>query len=153
MSCVKSLEEIKRDLRLLEGFWVVAYGSWARGEATARSDIDIAVITKSNNREENLEVARCLLGKAPPCYDVKVFELLPLHLKAEVLSRYVVVFGNPLEISEYFYYYRKLWKDMERRYRENQYSSYKELIKAIERRKKLLKHMEKPHSTQSKMPE
>jgi predicted nucleotidyltransferase len=84
-----------------------------------------------------MKTRRSLLGKTPPIYDVRVFELFPLHIKAEVMSKYIVVFGDPLEISEYFYYYRKLWKDVEKRYRENQYTSYKEILQGIERRKKL----------------
>jgi hypothetical protein len=50
------------------------------------------------------------------------------------MSKYTVVFGDPLEISEYFYYYRKLWKDVEKRYLENQFTSYKEILQGIERR-------------------
>jgi hypothetical protein len=53
------------------------------------------------------------------------------------MSKYVMVFGDPMEISEYFYYYRKLWKDVEKRYRENQYTSYEEILQGIERRKRL----------------
>ncbi|MGQ9723169.1 MAG: hypothetical protein ACUVXA_17840, partial [Candidatus Jordarchaeum sp.] len=50
---------------------------------------------------------------------------------------------NPLEISEYFYYYRRLWKDVEHRYRENQFTSYKEVLQGIERRKRLKAKLEK----------
>ncbi|MEM2985143.1 MAG: hypothetical protein QXL24_07970, partial [Candidatus Jordarchaeaceae archaeon] len=50
---------------------------------------------------------------------------------------YVVVFGDPLEISEYFYYYRRLWKDVEQRYKDNQFTSYKEVLQGIKRRKML----------------
>ncbi|MEM2144599.1 MAG: nucleotidyltransferase domain-containing protein, partial [Candidatus Jordarchaeaceae archaeon] len=99
----KSLEQIRKDLEALNSFWVVIYGSWARGEGTPRSDIDVAVITKTENKEANMNTMRKLLGKTPPCYDVKIFEAFPLHLKAEVISKYIVVFGDPLEISEYFY--------------------------------------------------
>ncbi|MEM3586013.1 MAG: nucleotidyltransferase domain-containing protein [Candidatus Jordarchaeaceae archaeon] len=137
MSCKKSLEQIKKDLKLLSDFWVVIYGSWARGENTPRSDIDVAVITGTGDVQANLKTMRSLLGRTPPCYDVRVFELFPLHIKAEVMSNYIVIFGDRLEISEYFYYYRKLWKDVEKRYRENQYTSYKEILQGIERRKKL----------------
>lgn len=131
------MEQIRKDLEALNSFWVVVYGSWARGDANLRSDIDVSVITRTENMEANLKTMRNLLGKTPPCYDVKIFEPFPLHLKAEVMSKYVVVFGDPLEISEYFYYYRKLWKDVEKRYKENQYTSYKEILQGIERRKKL----------------
>lgn len=133
----KSLEEIRKDLKTLNEFWVVIYGSWAKGETTSRSDIDVAVITRTEDTGANIKIRRKLLGKTPPLYDVKVFELFPLHIKASVMAKYTVVFGDPLEISEYFYYYRKLWKDVEKRYLENQFTSYKEILEGIERRKKL----------------
>ncbi len=143
MSYKKSLQEIKTDLNALNGFWVVVYGSWAREEVTPRSDIDVAVITRTEDAETNLNIMRKLLGKPPFGYDVSIFETFPLHVKAGVMSKYVVVFGDPLEISEYFYYYRRLWKDVEQRYRENQFTSYKEILQGIERRKRLKAKLEK----------
>ncbi|MGQ9721875.1 MAG: nucleotidyltransferase domain-containing protein, partial [Candidatus Jordarchaeum sp.] len=89
----KSLEEIRSDLKALSDFWVVVYGSWARAEATPRSDIDVAVITRTEDMENNLNTLRNLLGKPPSGYDVRIFESCPLHIKAEVMSNYVVVFG------------------------------------------------------------
>ena len=50
-------------------------------------------------------------------YDVHVFEALPLFLKASVFKNYIVVLGDAPEIGEYFYFYRKLWKDQEHRQR------------------------------------
>lgn len=143
MSSEKSLEDIRRKLKALSGFWVVVYGSWVRGEATPRSDVDVAVITRTEDAETNLRVMRSLLGKTPPRYDVRIFEALPLHIKAEVFSNYAVVFGDPLKISEYLYHYRRLWKDVERRYRENQFSSYTEILQGIKRRRRLKAKREK----------
>ncbi|MEM2133577.1 MAG: nucleotidyltransferase domain-containing protein [Candidatus Jordarchaeaceae archaeon] len=115
----------------------MVYGSWPRGEATPRSDIDVAVITRTEDKAANLKTMKNLLGKTPSGYDVRIFESFPLHIKAEVVSNYVVVFGDPLEISEYFYYYRRLWKDVEQRYKDNQFTSYKEVLQGIKRRKML----------------
>ncbi|MBS7251677.1 MAG: nucleotidyltransferase domain-containing protein [Candidatus Freyarchaeota archaeon] len=131
------MEEIRSDLKALSGLWVVVYGSWPRGEATPRSDIDVAVITRTEDKAANLKTMKNLLGKTPSGYDVRIFESFPLHIKAEVMSNYVVVFGDPLEISEYFYYYRRLWKDVEQRYKDNQFTSYKEVLQGIKRRKML----------------
>ena len=50
-------------------------------------------------------------------YDIHVFEALPLFLKASVFKNYIVVLGDAPEIGEYFYFYRKLWKDQEHRQR------------------------------------
>ena len=51
---------------------------------------------------------------------------------------YKVVEGNPLDLSEYFYYYRKLWKDVEPRYKANQYRSLAEKMAGIKRRQQFL---------------
>ena len=49
-------------------------------------------------------------------YDVWLFEELPLYMKMEVIERHEVVFCRDiLELHEYFYHFRKLWKDQKRR--------------------------------------
>ncbi len=51
-------------------------------------------------------------------YDVWLFEELPLYMKIEVIEKHVIVFcRDELELYEYFYHFRKLWKDQERRNR------------------------------------
>ncbi len=93
------LERIRRELLPLRSYGraVVLYGSVLTGEfIPGRSDIDVAVVTmkRSGNR---------------------VFELLPLYVKAEVIKNYAVVFGDEGEVGEYFYSWRKLCRDFERR--------------------------------------
>ncbi len=112
---------------------MVLFGSYAREEADIRSDIDIAIITREKDRNKAMEVWRRLLGNAPFNYDIKIFELLPLHIKASLLQNYKVVFGNTLDISEYFYYFRKLWNDMKYRFNENQFKSVEEKKRGLER--------------------
>ena len=77
----------------------VVYGS-CRGEATPRSEIDVAVVTRTGDVEIGLRIMRGLLGKSPACCDVRIFETLPLHMKAEVFLKYAVVFVDSLKISE-----------------------------------------------------
>ena len=69
---------------------------------------------------------------------MKIFELLPLYIKIDLIQKYVVIFGNPYEISEYFYQYRKLWKDMVPRIKANQFQNVQEKLSLIEHRKKVL---------------
>lgn len=123
---MKDIKEIKNDLSLLKDDEVVLFGSYASGKADIRSDIDIAIITREKDRKK-------ALGKAPDNYDIKIFELLPLHIKASLFKNYKVVFGNRLDISEYFYEFRKLWNDMKYRFEENQFKSGKDKIMALER--------------------
>jgi hypothetical protein len=114
------------------------YGSVARGmEIPGRSDIDIVVLTRERDRNTNVETWRSLLGCVPSMYDVRIFELMPLHLAIQVIRRYEVVFGNPLDISEYLYGFRKEWDDVATRYEENQFSSIREKMRGITARKSL----------------
>ncbi len=126
-----SLKEIRTQLKALKHFSVVVYGSYATGQFTVRSDIDVAVITRKSQPKENKAIWGKVLGKAPDRYDLKVFELLPLEVKANIMDKYLVVFGDLLELSEYFYHFRKLWKDVEPRYRANQFTSLKEKLRAL----------------------
>jgi len=131
------LKEIKNDLKELSKYEVVLFGSCVTGDATSRSDIDIAVITRIRDEKKNSKIWFYLLGKIPPIYDLKIFEMLPLHIKAEVMNNYIVVFGDRLDISEYFYYYRKLWNDVKFRYESNRITSHAERIKGLENRRKI----------------
>jgi len=133
----KSLDEIRRDLKALKNYWVVVYGSYVGEGFTPRSDIDVAVITRNYNIEENMRTYWNLLPKIKPEYDLRIFELLPLHIKINVIRNHIVIFGDPLAISEYFYFYRKIWKDMEHRFIQNQYTCYEQILEGIKRRQKL----------------
>ncbi len=66
-------------------------------------------------------------------YDLRLFELLPLKIKASVMNNYTVLYGELPDISEYFYYYRKLWGDCKHRVAAGQFESYKEQVAAIRR--------------------
>lgn len=135
-----SLDEIREDLMELSRFEAVIYGSYVTGEYREGSDIDIAIITRAKEREKNFEIQK-ELWKAKPIYDVRVFELLPLKVKASVMENYIVLFGDELEISEYFYHWRKMWEDV--KHRISYHSSYIEKMEAIERRKRLMEILKK----------
>ena len=130
---MKSIGEIKTDLSFVRDYEVVVFGSYARRRADNRSDIDIAVITREKDRDKCMKIWTEVLGRAPETYDIKIFELLPLHIKASLIGNYEVVFGNSLDISEYFYGFRKLWNDMKYRFRENRFQSVREKVTALER--------------------
>ena len=47
-------------------------------------------------------------------YDVYTFEELPLYMKMEVISNHEIIFARDVpELYEYFYFFRKLWKEQE----------------------------------------
>jgi predicted nucleotidyltransferase len=129
------LNEIRKDLKQLKAFNVVIYGSYlSKHYIPDRSDIDIAMISQNHDKEQNITLLRETFGKFPDKYDIKVFELMPLFLKIDIISNYEVLFGNPLEISEYFYHYRSIWKDMKYRIKNNQFKSISEKIELIQNR-------------------
>ena len=99
--------DIRSDLLFLEDYEVVIFGSYANKTANKRSDIDIAVITRMNDRARCIEIWKDLLGRSPSIYDIRIFELLPLQIKNSVIENCRVVFGDKLDISEYFYNFRK----------------------------------------------
>ncbi|WP_290723454.1 hypothetical protein [Archaeoglobus sp.] len=55
------------------------------------------------------------------------------------MDDYIVLFGDELEISEYFYYWRKIWDNV--KHRISYHETLEEKIRAIERCKKLEKIM------------
>jgi uncharacterized protein len=109
------LKGLKEATRINEGFGVVAFGSQVKGESRPKSDIDIAIVTGIHNREKNLEIWKKALSYNVGKYDIKIFELLPLRIKISIIKDYKVIFGDEVEISEYFYQYRKQWMDSKHR--------------------------------------
>ncbi|ADT83359.1 nucleotidyltransferase domain-containing protein [Thermococcus barophilus] len=123
------ITQLKKDFKEFKDFClgIVLYGSYAKGSQTGRSDIDVCLIKPEKGIYER--VLEKLGGK----YDVKIFEELPLYIKIDIIKNHRIIYGDELEISEYFYHFRKLWKDMEHRIKENQFSSIREKV-ALRRR-------------------
>lgn len=120
-----NMGEIKNDLKLLKDYEVILFGSFVSGEFREGSDIDVAVITRSKDNDRNLELLKSFMGKARPIYDIRIFELLPLKLKASAVGCYSVLYGDELEISEYFYEFRKQWDDQKHRIMGGYFGSYR----------------------------
>ena len=58
-----SLEQIRSDLSVLKNHWLIIYGSWLREDYIPnRSDVDIAVLSKSRDRSHNLSLWSKSLG-------------------------------------------------------------------------------------------
>jgi len=130
-----SLEEIKEDLKAISNFEAVIFGSYVTGEFREGSDIDVAVITRTKDRSKNMEIQKKLFSLARSPYDLRVFELLPIKIKASVMDDYTVLFGDELEISEYFYQWRKMWEDV--KHRISYHETVEEKLKAVERGRRL----------------
>jgi len=126
---IENLAEILNSLK--EEYDVVIYGSQVEGGVRPNSDIDIAVITRETNIEKNIKIQNELLGIFPLKYDVRVFELFPIYIQISIIENYKVVYGDILEISEYFYSFRKKWDDCKHRILSNQFSSHRERLNLI----------------------
>jgi len=126
---------IKEKLNFLkEKYDVVVFGSFVKDEMRPDSDIDIAVISYQTDKEFNIKLWKNLLGKAPLKFELRIFELLPIYIQISIIEKYRVVFGDVLEISEYFYQYRKKWDDCKNRILMNQFKNISEKLWLLERR-------------------
>jgi len=129
------LNEIKEDLAFLSEGEVVIFGSFVTGGMRPDSDIDVAVITRERSEKKNIEIGRDLVGKAHPRYDIRVFESMPIQVKASIMEDYITLFGNESDISYYFYQFRKIWEDCRHRIIDGYHDSYKDKIESINRGK------------------
>lgn len=114
--------KVKADLSFLQdSLWreqilgVLLYGSQARGEAGLRSDIDLCIVApRTADRSSLWRKFVSHLGDSR--YDVRIFELLSLFLKAAVIEQGVVVYcEDEPELNEYFYPFRRDWQDQKHR--------------------------------------
>jgi len=128
-------EYIREKLDFLkEKYDVVIFGSFVNQEMRPKSDIDIAVITHRTDKEINIKIQKNLFGKAPLLFEIRVFELLPIYIQFSIIENYRVVYGDLLEISEYFYQFRKKWDDCKHRILMNQFKNISEKLQLRERR-------------------
>jgi len=114
--------KVKEDLSFLQdSVWreqilgVLLYGSQATGEAGPRSDIDLCIVAPQAADRSSLW--RTFISHLRDSrYDVRIFELLPLFLKAAVIEQGVVVYcEDEPELYEYFYPFRRDWLDQKHR--------------------------------------
>ena len=130
------VSQIKEDFKFLENdkrvLAVLLFGSQLdESLVTIRSDIDICVVAPSLDDPRKLldDIFRNLKRAK---YDVKIFEMLPLYLKIDVIMNHYVIFAKDLpQLYEYFYFYRKIWKDQAYRNKVTR----DELLRILERRK------------------
>ena len=111
------IEKARRDLEFLqeEVLGVLLYGSWARGEAHERSDIDICIVAPDAEDKAAL-LLKALAGIRDDRYDLRIFELLPLYLKMAVIEEGIPIFvADAGELYEYFYPFRRMWEDQRHR--------------------------------------
>ena len=111
------VEKAKKDLAFLQDnvLGVLIYGSWATGESHEKSDIDICIVAPS--AEDKIALWRETIAKIrDDRYDIRIFELMPIHLRMAVIEQGMVVYSRDvLELYEYFYPFRRMWEDQKHR--------------------------------------
>ena len=73
--------------------FIVLYGSFAEGNQTPLSDVDIAVYY-DGSKEERFKFRMKILGRVNDKFDIQTFQDLPLYIRQEVLRGKVIYFDN-----------------------------------------------------------
>jgi len=109
----KDFSFLKKDLEKGEIIAVLLYGSYANNKQHVRSDIDICIVApKIKDIKQMAEMLRYSWGRANTSkYDIRLFEELPLKIKISIIENHKIIYSNFSSLQEYFYLYRKLWKD------------------------------------------
>ncbi|RZB29531.1 MAG: hypothetical protein AEth_01042 [Candidatus Argoarchaeum ethanivorans] len=120
MKTVWRSRDMKRDFEMFkdDALGIILFGSSARMEDVERSDMDICIVRPANDGLLT-GMNRMLGGK----YDIKVFENLPLYIMIEIIHDHKIIYGDDIELSAYFYRFRRLWADMVPRVEYNQFDS------------------------------
>lgn len=123
METVTSNMDLKKDFEIFrnDALGIVLFGSRARLEDAGRSDIDICIVLPVSG-DVLTRIERKLGGK----YDISVFENLPLYIQIEIIHDSQTLYGDEVELSAYFYRFRRDWADMASRVEYNRFSSVEE---------------------------
>jgi len=123
METVTSNMDLKKDFEIFrnDALGIVLFGSRARLEDAGRSDIDICIVLPVSG-DVLTRIERKLGGK----YDISVFENLPLYIQIEIIRDSQTLYGDEVELSAYFYRFRRDWADMASRVEYNRFSSVEE---------------------------
>lgn len=126
------ISKILNDFSEVTSFFeaIIFYGSMAKTDGDDRSDIDICLVCDGRS-DPNIALKRVWCKVNPERYDIRIFEELPLWLQILVIEEGLVIFAHDLPgLSEYLYFYRKLWDD-QRRYQELERTGlYHDLIRS-----------------------
>ncbi len=109
------LDQVQGDQAILA---VVLFGSQARGEATARSDVDVCVVLAPGCASLEEQVGARLRYLPLGDLDIRVFQQLPLYVRRRVLREGQVLFcRDPDTLYQLAYRTAKDFEDFKPRYR------------------------------------
>ena len=108
---------------------IIVYGSFAKGYANEKSDIDICIIEKEDADEKKL--FQEILKVSNKKYDIVTFNKIPWYLRGEVIENGKVIYAEDMDSLDFWLYKQsKIWKDMKRR---QKLVSAENLIKRIKK--------------------
>jgi len=82
--------------------FIILYGSFAEGNQTPLSDIDIAVYYEGS-KEKRFRFRKQILGRVNDKFDIQTFQDLPLYIRKEIISHGEVIYQkNYSEIIDIF---------------------------------------------------
>lgn len=131
----KAFEGLKSDFSWAEKderiLGVLLFGSKLQDEDHYKSDVDLAIVVPGASdfyhdcegvSDHDVDPGE-ILGKvfrevntSLKGYDVHIFEELPLHIQIDIIHEHRVIYtSDKYGMYEYFYNYRKLWKDQKHR--------------------------------------
>lgn len=114
------ITEIKKDFQFLERdervLAVLLFGSRVKGKHYPESDFDICIVAPGADPSELIREIWQKLDVFGKKYDLYSFQELSLYLKIKVMENHEIIFSRDVyALSEYFYFYRKLWDDQKHR--------------------------------------
>jgi len=107
-----SRDDLAKDFSFLKEkvLAVLIFGSSVKEKGR---DLDVCIVSGADPKDVLKDV---FVNVDTSKYDVWIFEELPLYMKMEVIENHEIVFcRDEAELYEYFYFFRKLWKDQKRR--------------------------------------
>ena len=112
----EQLLEVLRDVMpYVKG--ILVYGSFIKGYADVKSDIDICVIEKEGIESKDL-YERILEVSANERYDIVIFNKIPWYLRGEILENNEVIYAEDEDDLDFWLYKQlKIWNGMKRRQR------------------------------------
>lgn len=119
----RKVKAIEQDFQFLRGreevVAILIFGSTTKGGRTRRSDVDICIVAPlAKDRERLLGEIYEKVDVVGKNYDVWIFEELPLYMKTRIIEKHEPVYvRDALGLHEYFYHFRKLWRDQRHRQR------------------------------------
>lgn len=110
------LEKLKQIGVLKSVKFIMLYGSQSDGTANPTSDIDLC-ISLDLPKKERSKIRHTLLSGLPSCYDIHIFEDLPLRVKIGVLKGKLLFSRQREQLIEEALQLKKEYEEFLPRYR------------------------------------